>query len=165
MVTVSNVSMQLSGDVFESYLSVYGDVEEVTQIKTSSRTAYGDYTFIMCLDRRGFISHTIKYRDKTMMVVVEGRRPLCWSCKELGRFSPSCPQKTTTTTATSTKTATNTAALTNTTATSIVINETETGDQPNKEEGWTQVTRRKKSLLKTSSASTTDTTMEVTFVY
>ena len=55
-------------------LSKYGSIEDVVQIKRSG-TAYGDYSFTMCLDRGGFqaIPYTIAYKDQTMMVVVEGR--------------------------------------------------------------------------------------------
>ena len=63
-VTVCNVSMQISGDVLAAFLSIYGGVEQVIQITSNSGTAYGDYIFIMCLDRGGFnIPHIIKYRD------------------------------------------------------------------------------------------------------
>ena len=98
MVNVCNVSIQLSGDVLAAYLSIYGGVEQVTQITSNSGTAYGDYVFIMCLDRGGFnnIPHIIKYWDQSMMVVVKGRKPLCWHCKKIGHFSRTCPQKTTT---------------------------------------------------------------------
>ena len=71
--------MQLSGHVLAAYLSIYGGVEQVTQITPNSGMAYGDYAFIMCFDRGGFnnIPHIVKYRDQSMMVVVEGRGPLC----------------------------------------------------------------------------------------
>ena len=94
-VTVCNVSMQLNGDVIAAYLSSYGGVEDYTQIKSAHGTAYGDFSFTMILDRGGFntIPHIISYRDKTMTVIVEGRKPLCWYCKQLGHFSRSCPQK------------------------------------------------------------------------
>ena len=82
-VTVCNVSMQLSGDVLAAYLCTYGGVEDYTLITSGHGTANDDYVFIMWLDRGGFnnIPHIIKYRDQSMMVVVKGRRPLCWSCK------------------------------------------------------------------------------------
>ena len=78
-VTVCNASMQLNGDVLAAYLSTYGGVEEYILITSAHGTAYGDYVFTMILDRGGFYSipHTITYRDTTMMVVVEGRKPLC----------------------------------------------------------------------------------------
>ena len=73
----------------------------------------------MILDRGGFhaIPHIIMYRDTPMTVIVEGRRPLCWGCKQLGHFARSCPQKTATgTTKTVTTAATNaTIATTKTT--------------------------------------------------
>ena len=149
-VTVCNVSMQLSGDVLTAYLSIYGGVEQVTQITSNSGTAYDGYVFITCLDRGGFnnIPHIIKYRDQSMMVVVEGRRPLCRSSKQLRHFSRTCPQKTmTTTTMTATTTATTTSPTTTTTTatektTAPTIKKIE--DHPNKkdEEGWIQVTRK-----------------------
>ena len=80
-VTVCNVSLQLNGDVLAAYLSRYGGVEEVNIGKFTSGTTHGDYFLTMCLDRGGIqaIPHTIQYEDQTMMVVVEGRRPLCWA--------------------------------------------------------------------------------------
>ena len=60
-VTVCNVSMELNGDVIAAYLSSYGVVEDYTQITSAHGTAYGDFSFIMILDRGGFnaIPHTI----------------------------------------------------------------------------------------------------------
>ena len=144
-VTVCNVSMQLSGDVLAAYLSIYGGVEQVSQITSTRGTAYGDYVFIMCLDRGGFnnVPHKIKYRDQTMTVVVEGRKPLCWACNKIGHFSKNCPKKTTTTATTTTTTTTTSEIITNKSPTKNIENHQE---NPNKEdeEGWTQVTKKKK---------------------
>ena len=143
-VTVCNASMQLNGDVLAAYLSTYGGVEEYTLITSAHGTAYGDYVFTMILDRGGFhsIPHTITYRDTTMMVVVEGRKPLCWNCKKLGHFSRSCPQKTTITGPKTTSTTpdtinakTTTTTTTTTTDTTSTNSNPETGVQPEKEEG------------------------------
>ena len=86
----------------------------------------------MCINRGGFqaISHTVDYEDQVMMVVVEGRRPQCWNCKQLGHFSESCPQKTTkNTTSPSSTAATTTTATIVTTSTATLTNpqKTETG--------------------------------------
>ena len=135
---------------------------------SSSGTAHGDYFFTMCLDRGGFQAtpHTLEYESQIMTVIVEGRKPQFWTCKQLGHFSRSCPQKTikptsppptspllttTTTTTTSTTTATATTKITPPTSGSP---KPETGDHPDKEEeGWTHVTRewvgKKNSPLKT----------------
>ena len=183
-VTMCNVLMELGGDILAAYLSIYGGVEQVTQITSNSGTAYGDYVFIMCLNRGRFnnIPHIIKYWDQSMMVVVEGRRLLCWSCKQLGHFSRTYPQKMTTTTTTSSTTATMT-SLTTTTATTATEKTTaptikEIDDHPNKkvEEGWIQVTRKgwggknspqnslNKQTVKTTTTTTANTikTMEAT---
>ena len=141
-VTVCNISMQLSGDVLAAYLSIYGSVEQVTQVTSNSGTAYADYVFVMCIDRGGFnnIPHIIKYRDQSMMVVVEGRKPLQWNCKKkIGHFSRNCPRKTTTTTTmTTTTTAPETSPATTITTTATDPTTTLTikniEDHPNKKD-------------------------------
>ena len=135
-VTVCDVPIQLNGDALAAYLSKYGEVDEVTLARSPARTAHGDYVINMCLNREGFqaLPHIIKFQERNMMVIVEGRRPLCWSCKQLGHFSRSCPQTTKMSTATS--------------ATATITDpgkKPEHGDDPNKE-GWTQVFRKGKNL-------------------
>ena len=145
--------MELNGDVIAAYLSSYGGVEDYTQITSAHGTAYGDFPFTMVLDRGGFnaIPHTISYKDTTMTIIVEGRKPLCWNCKQLGHFSRSCPQKATiatnkpTTTANdTTNTNVKTTTTTTTTANEKAKTNTDTEVQPNKEEGWTLVKGSKK---------------------
>ena len=143
-----NVPIQLNGEVLAAYLSEYGDIEDITTSKSSSGTAHGDYFVTMCLNRSGFqaIPHTSEYEEQTMMVVVEGRKPQCRNCKQLGHFSRSCSQKTTKTTTppttTTTTIATIAAATTKTVPPTSRSPKPETGDHPDKEEeGWTQVTR------------------------
>ena len=191
-VTVCNVPIQLSGDVLAAFLSDYGNVEEFTTMKSPSGTAHGDYSFTMCLNRGGFqaIPHTVEYEEQAMLVVVEGRKPQCWHCKQIGHFARSCLQKATgaavTTTATTTtltapttvkatiasktpliSASTNSAPAPSTSATankleSKINTPAEAGNDPNSrdEEGWTQVTRGKKSppkAPKSPPAKTTDT--------
>ena len=160
--------MELNGYVIAAYLSSYGGVEDYTQIKSAHGTAYGDFSFTMILDRGGFnaIPHIISYRDTTMTVIVEGRKPLCWYCKQLGHFSRSCPQKATittnqtTTTANDTMNTTTETTTTTTTAAKKNINANpETGVQPVKE-GWTLVKGGKKK--KTSPTKTTETITTIT---
>ena len=79
-----------------------------------------------------------------MMVVVEGRRQRCWSCKQLGHISKFCPQKDPPSAAVSTaSTTTTTATITTATISSTIAKES--GQvQPKKAE----VTRKKKKSPK-----------------
>ena len=118
-ITVCNVPIQLNEEVLAAYLVKHGEIEDITKAKSVNGTAHGDYIFTMCLDRGGFtaIPHVIEYENQIMTVVVEGRKPQCWNCKQLGHFSKSCPQKTTKTTPATTTTAIETTTTTTITAT------------------------------------------------
>ena len=94
-VTVCNVPAHITGEVLAAYLSPYGRVEEFNLLRSPAGTAYGDYAFRLCLTRDGFkaIPETLISRDRQMMVMVEGRRPRCWSCKQIGHIAKFCPEK------------------------------------------------------------------------
>ena len=81
---MSNVPIQLSGDVLAAFLSDYGDAEDYTIMKFASGTVHGDYTFTMCLNRGGFqaIPYTVEYEDQAMLVLVEGQKQQCWHCNK-----------------------------------------------------------------------------------
>ena len=72
-----------------AFLTIHGDIENIEKCKSANGTAHGDYIFTMCLDRGGFtaIPHVLEYENQVMTVVVEGRKPQCWNCKQLGHFS------------------------------------------------------------------------------
>ena len=93
-VTVCNVLAIITGEVLAAYLSAYGHVEEFSLLRSPAGTAYGDYAFRLCLTRNGFkaIPETLICRDQQMMVMVEGRRPRCWGCKQVGHIAKFCPQ-------------------------------------------------------------------------
>ena len=151
-VTVCNVPAFITGEVLASYLGAFGRVEEFNLLRSSAGTAYGDYTFRLCLTRDGFqaIPETLVSRDRQMMVVVEGRRPRCWGCKQVGHIATFCPQK-------AQDAGTENPAVTAAAATTTINNK-----QPSKEEqgpgqgqsktnnpeGWTEVARRKKKSPK-----------------
>ena len=50
------------------------------------------------MDSEGFqaVPHILTNKEQQITVVMEGRRPLCWSCKQLGYLVGYCPQKTST---------------------------------------------------------------------
>ena len=151
-VTVCNVPAFITGEVLASYLSAFGRVEEFNLLRSSAGTAYGDYTFRLCLTRDGFqaIPETLVSRDRQMMVVVEGRRPRCSGCKQVGHIAKFCPQKA------------QDAGTENPAATAAAATTTINNKQPSKEEqgpgqgqsktnnpeGWTEVARRKKKSPK-----------------
>ena len=77
-----------------------------------------------------------------MLVVVEGRRPRCWGCKQLGHIAKFCPQKEQSIT---TK-ATTTASTTATTEAAIRTEGPGKGQvptDPKSDEGWKEVARKK----------------------
>ena len=106
------------------------------------------------------IPNTLEYESQVMTVVVEGRKPQCWHCKQLGHFSKSCPQKITktiqptktTVTATIAVVAATTVTKRNITTASSKSPKPETGNHLDKEEeGWTQVQKgggKRRLLLK-----------------
>ena len=175
-ITVCNVPIQLNEEVLAAYLTKHGEIEDITKAKSVNGTTHGDYIFTMCMDRGGFtaIPHIIEYEHQIMTVVVEGRKPQCWNCKQLGHFSKSCPQKTTkttpattTTTTETTMTSTSTITAAATAATTAEKNETpkaKTGDSPDKEEGWTQVVKggKKKTPIKEPATKTDYTKSTIT---
>ena len=151
-ITVCNVPIQLNEEVLAAYLYEYVDIEDITKAKSTN----GDYIFTVIISSPcvwtdgGFtaIPHTLEYESQVMTVVVEGWKPQCWNCKQLGHFSKSCPQKTTKTIIqpTTTTTIITTIAAAATTTTKRITTATsespkpETGDHPDKEkEGCTQV--------------------------
>ena len=91
-VTLCSVSIHLNGEVLAAHMSVYSSV---SMVRWAGGTAQGDYVLDICLNREGFqaICHILSYQDQQMMVVVEDRRPLCWSCKQLSHLARSCSQK------------------------------------------------------------------------
>ena len=153
-VTVCNVPAVITGECLAAYLNAYGQVEEINLLRSPTGTAYGDYTFRLCLTRDGFkaIPETLLSGDRQMMVVVEGRRPRCWACKEIGHIAKFCPQKGESTTATTT------------TATTTTISKQVEAQGPGQaqpktsnQEGWTEVTRKRKGSPKQGEKSSSTT--------
>ena len=143
-------SVQLNGDILAAYLSAYGSVEEVIQLRSTDGTTHRDYAINVCIKREGFqaILHILNCKDQQMMVVVEGRRPLCWFCKQLGHQARFCPQKNLSTTNNN-----NDSNTKDKSTSPITKSALEPGDhQSSLEEGWTQVTRKKKHSPKTTAS-------------
>ena len=160
-VIVCNVPAIITEEILAAYLSAFGHVEEFNLLRSPAGTAYGDYAFRLCLSRDGFkaIPETLICGDRQMMVMVEGRRPRCWGCKQIGHIAKFCPQRpekkastTTTTTTTTTK---------DVAATTITINKEAEAKGPgqvqpkNNQEGWTEVTKKRRGSPKQGEKSPT----------
>ena len=174
-VTICNVPASITGEVLATFLSAFGCVEEINLLWSAAGMAYRDYVFQLCLTQEGFqaIPEIIISRERQMMVFVEGRRPHCWSCKQLGHISKFCPGKNPPNAAAATAT-TETAATTASTAT--ISSETKgTGKetenvQLKKNTEWTEVTwKKKKSPRKVEdepeTASTAKNTPAITPIF
>ena len=148
-VTICNVPAHITGEVLAAYLSSYGQVEDFNLLRSPAGTAYGDYAFRLCLTRDGFkaIPETQISGDRQMIVMVEGRRPRCWSCKQIGHISKFCPEKPENSTAAAaavTAATTTTASKTaSTTTTAAAQDPGQAQPKTSDQEGWTEVTRKR----------------------
>ena len=152
-VTICNVPASFTGEVFTAYLSSYGQVEEYNLLRSPAGTAYGDYAFRMCLTRDGFkaIPEILISGDRQMIVMVEGRRPRCWSCKQIGHISKFCPEKPEKAAAAAAAAATTVSTATTTTTSSKTAEAQDPSQgQPktNDKEGWSEVTRKRRGSPK-----------------
>ena len=150
---VCNVPAIITGEVLAAYLSAFGQVDEYNLLRSPAGTAYGDYAFRLFLTKDGFkaIPETLVCGDRQMLVMVEGRRPRCWVCKQIGHITKFCPQrpenkeKASVTKTTTTKDAA---------ATTTTINKEAEAQSPgqvqpkNNQEGWTEVTRKRRGSPK-----------------
>ena len=155
--------MQLNGDVLAAFLSSFGGVETYTLITSVNGTAYDDYVFNMILDRVGFhsIPHIITYRDTTMTVIVEARIPLCWDVSCWGTLDALARKKKTKNKNSHRNDNKNSHHRYNQRYNHYYKEDNssrnhnrknknknpnpKTGNHPNKEEGWTQVTHKGKN--------------------
>ena len=149
-VTICNVPAHITGEVLAAYLSSYGQVEEFNLLRSPTGTAYGDYAFRLCLTRDGFkaIPETLISRDRQMIVMVEGRRPRCWSCKQIGHISKFCPDKPENTAAAAATTATAPTATTTISKTAEAQDSGQVEPKTNDQEGWSEVTRKRRGSPK-----------------
>ena len=149
-VTICNVPAHITGEVLAAYLSSYGQVEEFNLLRSPTGTAYGDYAFRLCLTRDGFkaIHETLISGDRQMIVMVEGRRPRCWSCKQIGHISKFCPDKPENTVAAAAAAKTATAPTATISKTAEAQDSGQAEPKTNDQEGWSEVTRKRRGSPK-----------------
>ena len=147
-VTVCSVPVQLNGDVIAAYMSANGNVKEIIMVCSADGTAHDDFVLNICLNKEGFqaISYILTYQNQQVMVVVEGRRPLKWSCKQQGHFARICPQKWLNNNQTSSNISNNSSNQEKTI--SPTTNPApKPGNHPKPEAEWTQVTGKGKRTI------------------
>ena len=94
-VTVCNVIINLLEQMLVSFLSAYGHIKDISPLQANSGTANSDFTFLISLKWEGFSAILdISFGNQLMMVVVEGRCPHCWHCRQPSHFTRNCSQKT-----------------------------------------------------------------------
>lgn len=83
-VTVHGMSVDINGDRLGAFFARYGEVE--------AGIATGVFVVQVTLIQKSFreIPNVLICWEKMMPVVVEGRRPYCWSCSALGHISKAC---------------------------------------------------------------------------
>ena len=150
-VTICNVPASITGEVLATYLSSYGQVEEYNLLRSPAGTAYGDYAFRLCLTRDGFkaIPEILISGDRQMIVMVEGRKPRCWSCKQIGHISKFCPEKPENAAATAAATTTTASTATTTISKTAEAQDPSQGQpKTNDKEGWSEVTWKRRGSPK-----------------
>lgn len=95
---IHGVSVDISEDRMGAFFSKYGQVEEVSTVVSKSDIATGDFVIQVTLTHQSFgeIANVLMCREKSMRVVMDERRPYCWSCGSSGYMAK---QPSTTTTA------------------------------------------------------------------
>ena len=121
-------------------------MEEYNLLRSPAGTAYGDYAFRLCLTRDGFkaIPETLISGDRQMIVMVEGRRPRCWSCKKIGHISKFCPEKPENAATAAAATAASTATISKKQRRPRI--RVRASPKTNDKEGWSEVTRRRRGF-------------------
>lgn len=94
-ITVHGVTVDIYKDRMGAFFAIFGQVDEVNAIRSKTGISTGDIVLQVVLTRQSFLDITtvLTCRNKRMLVVVEGRRPCCWSCGAVGHMSNACPEK------------------------------------------------------------------------
>lgn len=71
-----------------TFFAQYEQIEEVSAVISKASIASGDFVLQITLTRRSIadIPNILMYREKRMLLVVEGRRPYCWSYRTSGHI-------------------------------------------------------------------------------
>lgn len=94
-VTIHGVSVDISEDRMGSFFTKYSEVSEVKALMSKANIATVDMELYITVNRKNFqeIPNILVCRDRKMLVVVEDRRPCCWSCGASGHMAKECPGK------------------------------------------------------------------------
>lgn len=81
-IRIYGVTMDISVDYVGAFFAKYAQVGDAVRALSKTGVATGDFGFLVTLHRKGFLNipNTLTGRVRNMFLIVEVRRPLCWSC-------------------------------------------------------------------------------------
>lgn len=86
--TVHRIPVDIPDDRMGAFFTKFGEVNEVKALSSKAGIETGDMEIQITLNRKDFqeIPNILVCRDWRMLVVVEGRKPWCWSCGVSGHM-------------------------------------------------------------------------------
>ena len=93
-IRINNVPPQIEEDHLGAFLAAYGTVESATTVRGKMGVPVGEHIFMVSLHRKDFdkIPDAIIYGDQKLTVMLEGRRPHCFNCRQQGHLARECPK-------------------------------------------------------------------------
>lgn len=92
-IRVHGVIMDISVEYVGAFFAKYGQAGDVVRALSKTGVATGDFGFQVTLRRKGFLNipNTLTGRVRNMFLIVEVRRPLCWSRGAAVPLAKMCP--------------------------------------------------------------------------
>lgn len=94
-ITVHGVPVDIPEERMGAFFAKYGQVQEVSAVRSKAGIATGDIVLQVVLTWQSFqnIPYILTCREQRMFEVVEGRGPCCRACCSVGHKAKECPGK------------------------------------------------------------------------
>lgn len=81
-IILHGVLMYITNDHLGVFMAKYGQVKEVSAVRSRAGIATSDYEVMVIMTRKDFleVSNVLKCDTRSIFVMVEGRLPYCWNC-------------------------------------------------------------------------------------